>query len=162
MHLATVPRLLEKMKHGVETLSHKGGVGGWLLRLTIANAIRVYRGQGDVINQLVFKGLLPIREKVKTRLFGADFKWAISGGAKLPEDVNEFFDALGMPIYEGYGLTETCVATNVNLPGRKKIGSVGPVFPHLEIRLAQDGEICYRGPNISPGYFNKAQATAAS
>lgn len=162
MHLATVPRLLEKMKHGVETLSHKGGVSGWLLKLTIANALKVYRGKGGVIDQLIFNGLAPIREKVKKRLFGADFKWAISGGAKLPEDVNEFFDALGMQIYEGYGLTETCVATNVNLPGRKKIGSVGPVFPNLAIKLAQDGEICYRGPNISPGYFNKPQATAAS
>lgn len=162
MHIATVPRLLEKMKHGVETLSHKGGIGSWLIRSTISNALKVSKGKGGIVSQIIFNGLHPIREKIKRRLFGADFKWAISGGAKLPEDVNEFFDALGMPIYEGYGLTETCVATNVNLPGRKKIGSVGPVFPNLQIKLAQDGEICYRGPNISPGYFNKPQATSAS
>lgn len=162
MHIATVPRLLEKMKHGVETLSHKGGLGSWLIRLTIANALKVSNGKGGVLSQMIFNGLHPIREKIKKRLFGGDFKWAISGGAKLPEDVNLFFDALGMTVYEGYGLTETCVATNVNLPGRKKIGSVGPVFPNLEIKLAPDGEICYRGPNISPGYFNKPQATSAS
>lgn len=102
-----------------------------------------------------------LRAKVKKLLFGRCFAYAVSGGAKLQPAVNEFFDALEIEVLEGYGLTETCVATNVNRSGHKKIGSVGPVLSaDVEIKITQEGEICFRGPNVARGYFQRATATS--
>jgi long-chain acyl-CoA synthetase len=112
---------------------------------------------------MLFGALTPIRSKVKAQLFGAGFRHGISGGAKLDPGVCRFFDALEIVICEGYGLTETCVATHVNLPHRRRIGSVGPAFINLETKISpDDGEISLRGPNVTQGYLNRPQATRDS
>jgi long-chain acyl-CoA synthetase len=97
--------------------------------------------------------------KVHERL-GGRFRFAVSGGAPLGRDVAEFFWGAGVPIYEGYGLTETSPVIAANGPGGVKIGTVGHVVPGVEVSIAGDGEILARGPNIMKGYWNLPKETA--
>lgn len=163
----SVPRLFEKIRDKLEHTSSKRGLTGFLLSATLKNAKRVFEAQEsgkapnsfDSILSLLFS---PLRAKIKRSIFGQQFQHSISGGAKLPVDVNRFFWGLGIEIYEGYGLTETCVATNVNRKGANKFGSVGKAMVEVNIKIADDGEICFKGPNITQGYWNRPQATAES
>ncbi len=160
-----VPRFLEKMKDGVINQSLKDNLKAKFLRMTISAAKKVFEGKNkaSIFSQIVFRGTKEVRNKIREQLFGSNFKYCVSGGAKLSVDVAEFFQSLELTIYEGYGLTETCVATNVNRRGAHKIGTVGPVLSDdIEIKIAEDGEILFRGPNISKGYFNRPTATKSS
>lgn len=163
-----VPRLLEKMRSAIEAKGKAGGLQGFILKWTLWAAKEMYvhvdsEKAPGLLLQMVFSGTAGIRQKLKIKLFGSDFVYSVSGGAKLNPDVARFFDALGIEILEGYGLTETCVATNINRLGSKKIGSVGPVLDEdIELRLGDDGEILFRGPNVSKGYFRRPTATAQS
>jgi len=98
--------------------------------------------------------------KIRERL-GGRFVFAVSGGAPLGRDVAEFFWGAGIPIYEGYGLTETSpiIAANGGAGG-VKMGTVGRVIPGVEVKIAGDGEILARGPNIMKGYWNLPKETA--
>jgi long-chain acyl-CoA synthetase len=98
-------------------------------------------------------------EKLHAAL-GGRLKWAISGGAPLSREIAEFFHAAGILILEGYGLTETCPVGTFNRPDKFKFGSVGQTLPGIDIKIAADGEILFRGPHIARGYFNQPQPTA--
>jgi len=91
---------------------------------------------------------------------GGKVAYAVSGGAPLGERLGHFFRGAGITILEGYGLTETSAAATVNKPARNKIGTVGLPLPGVTIKIADDGEILFRGPNIFPGYWNNEAATA--
>jgi long-chain acyl-CoA synthetase len=97
--------------------------------------------------------------KIKERL-GGRFQFGFSGGAPLGRDVAEFFWGAGIPIYEGYGLTETSPVITVNARGATKLGTVGRMIPECQVEIAPDGEILARGPNIMRGYHGLPQATA--
>jgi long-chain acyl-CoA synthetase len=163
-----VPRLIEKMKDGVEAQAQAEGLKALLLRTSIAAARRVYEarriGDTPMLPDLILLLLLsPVLKKISKALFGKRLKAVISGGAKLAPPVAHYFAALRVPILEGYGLTETCVATNVNRIESNKIGTVGPLLAKdIELRIAEDGEICFRGPNIAKGYYGRRAATQAS
>lgn len=162
----TVPRMLEKMKAGIEAQGVRAGVQGVVVRHTLLAASRMLRARTrgvpvSLLTRAVFLATTPVRSKIRRALFGPDFWYAISGGAKLPLEVNEFFEGLGVPVLQGYGLTETVVATNVNRPATNRLGTVGPALADdILIRIAEDGEILFKGPNVALGYYQRPSATA--
>ena len=94
------------------------------------------------------------------RTFGGKIRFFISGGAPLAREIAEFFHAAGMLILEGYGLTETTAASNLNAPRAFRFGTVGKPLPGVKMRIADDGEILLRGDNIFAGYYRREDATA--
>jgi len=100
------------------------------------------------------------RKKGMRRAFGGRLIWAISGGAALDPQVAEFYWENGIQLFQGYGLTETSPVLTGNNPKHNNIGTVGVPFPGVEIKIADDGEILARGPNIMKGYWRKPEATA--
>jgi long-chain acyl-CoA synthetase len=157
--IPVVPRLLEKIKSQIENQSTKSGLSNKLLKKTLEIATKNYE-KSSVLNKINYYLTSPIRNKIIKKIFGNNFRYCVSGGAKLPISVHAFFDSLGILILQGYGLTETCVATNVCRPNKNKVGSVGPVLsPDIEIKINSDEEILIRGPNIAIGYLNRPLAT---
>ena len=93
-------------------------------------------------------------------LLGGRTRFLICGGAPLSEDVARFFHGAGVPVYEGYGLTEAGPVVSCNLPGRTRLATVGPPLPRVEVKIDAGGEICVRGPGVMQGYYNRPEETA--
>jgi long-chain acyl-CoA synthetase len=111
------------------------------------------RAQKALADRLVF---------VKLRAaLGGRLRFCVSGSAPLALEIAEFFHAAGILILEGYGLTETCPILASNHPHAYKFGTVGRPFPGIDLKIAEDGEIVARGPNIAHGYYGKQEETAA-
>ncbi len=103
----------------------------------------------------------PAPDKTLRAMFGRRIRWMMSGGAPLPPAVCQAYRQAGLPLSQGYGLTETAPVLTVNRPDRVRVESVGQPLPGVEIRIAPDGEILARGPNIMKGYWNQPTSTEA-
>ncbi len=147
---AGVPRFFEKVRAGILAQVGNGtaarrAVFNWAMRSAPAGAGH------RLADRLVFR-------KIRARL-GGRLRWFISGGAALEKEVAEFFFAIGLPILEGYGLTETSPVICFNRPEQARIGSVGKPVGDVEVRIASDGEILVRGSNVMKGYFRRPKET---
>jgi long-chain acyl-CoA synthetase len=112
----------------------------------------VLRGRHALFDRLVYR-------KLRAAL-GGRTAYAISGGAPLGERLAHFYRGLGLPVLEGYGLTETTAALTVNLPGEQRIGTVGKPIPGTSVRVSDDGELLFRGGQVFRGYLHDEAATA--
>jgi long-chain acyl-CoA synthetase len=162
-----VPRVWEKF-HAVlaarlgEVTGGKRRVLDWARR--VCTEVNARRDRGDPM-----PWLLRAQYALADRLVIGKLKAALgfdrarvlsSGAAPIAPDVLAFFASIDLPIREVYGQSEDTGPTSYNLPGRTRIGSVGPPIPGLEVKIAQDGEILVRGPNVFLGYYKEPQATA--
>ena len=164
--LPAVPRIFEKIYNAVVSGGMgKPGVAGklfrWAMRLFEESVEARQQGRSyDSLSLTLAKKL--VFSKVKATLdqkLGGKMRLFVSGGAPLSRKIAYFFDMLGFEVLEGYGLTETSGGATVNPPGRYRIGTVGPPMPGCEIKIASDGEILIRGPNVMKGYYNAPEAT---
>ena len=166
MVLPAVPRVYEKVHaNTLGEIERAGGlrrrIGLWALGVG-SRTSRKQREGAKVPRLLALQERLAERlvfAKVRERL-GGRLRLGISGAAPLGADVMEFFHALGVPVVEGYGLTETSSSATVNEPGDFRIGTVGRPVEGAEVRLAEDGEILVRSDAVFAGYYKEPDATA--
>ncbi len=157
-----VPRVFEKIFNSASTRAYADGRGKIFDR-AVQTAISYSRAQDTgkpgvalrtrhaLFDRLVYSKL---REAL-----GGRTEWAISGGAPLGERLAHFYRGIGVPVLEGYGLTETTAALCANTPEHQRIGTVGLPFPDTEVDVASDGELRFRGPQVFSGYWNNPEAT---
>ncbi len=161
--ILAVPRVFEKVYNGAEQRAVGDGRGGIFARAA-QTAIAYSQaldspgrpGLGLRLQHAVFDRL--VYGKLRAAL-GGRVAYAVSGGAALTERLSHFFRGIGVTVLEGYGLTETTAAGTVNRPDRNKIGTVGQPLPGVSIKIAEDGEILIKGPNVFPGYWRNEEAT---
>jgi long-chain acyl-CoA synthetase len=175
--MAVVPRILERIHDRVmdavgQASAPKQKLFWWALDIgrqclpyycenrRLPLSVRIRRA---VASALVYS-------KVRARM-GGRLRFMISGAAALGRDLTEFFHAVGLPVYEGYGLTETSPVIAVNYPGHVKLETVGPVISGVEVKLGKEittenqgagREILVRGPNVTPGYYHNEEANRAA
>jgi len=164
--MGAAPRIFEKAYAKITTtVSAEGGVKAKLFDWAIGVGSRVAALRAEdrsasplLAAQFVLADRL-VLHKIQAR-FGGRIRYFISGSAALNSDVARWFDAVGLLILEGYGLTESSAASFVNRPGAYAFGSVGWPLPGTEVRIDQDGEILLKGPGIMAGYHNLPEETA--
>lgn len=162
--ITTVPRLFERMyskiKKNVESQSEKKQkIFSWGIEIgrqyveakKADNLTLSLTVKHKLADKLVFSKL-----KEKT---GGKLRFFVSGGAALPRELGEFFESVGIKILEGYGLTETSPVIAVNRIDDYKFGTVGKIFPGIEVKIAPDGEILTRGPHVMQGYYKNKKET---
>jgi long-chain acyl-CoA synthetase len=152
-----VPQLLERMRSAVETqLAKRGGFANKIFANAKAAALEGKNGARRGISLLVAERLLfpAIRKKL-----GPNLKALICGSAPLAPETQLFFQMLGIPVLQVYGLTETTAICTMDDPRRVEPGAVGPAIPGIEMKLGDHDEILVRGPNVFAGYWNRPDET---
>jgi long-chain acyl-CoA synthetase len=165
-HFPAVPRVFEKIHTKVLDQAESGGalqraIFRWALaqgRQARAVEHRGERPRAWARGRLALADRL-VLSKVRTA-FGARLRLALVGAAPVAPEVLEFFDACGVTVLEGYGLTESCAAGTLNTEAELRYGTVGRPLPGTEVRIADDGEVLLRGPTIFDGYYKDADKTA--
>jgi len=147
-----IPFFFEKIKKKIiRTASDSGAIKRTLFKAAFASK-QTGSKDGSIANSLVFK---KIKEKI-----GPNIRYFVSGGAPLSIETAEFFNKIGLPVIEGYGLTETSPVIAVNTLGENRPGTVGRAIPGTAVKLGKDGEILVKGPGVMKGYHNNPKETA--
>lgn len=164
--MTAVPRLFEKVYHRIikKGMSEKG-----MKRRIFTRSLKVGQRFGELTDaQRRIPAHLRLQQKVASRLVfskwregvGGRLRYFVSGGAPLAPALSYSYISAGIPILQGYGATETCIVC-ANRPDNNQVGSVGIPFDGIELRIAEDGEILVRGPNVMRGYYGQPEATHA-
>ena len=164
--MVSVPRLFEKIYHRIYENAHqmpsvKKNLFHWAVEVgkKYVEATYIRKQPSTLLNLKYAIADRLIFSKIRAR-FGGNMKLFCSGGAPLDKTINEFFWVIGIPIFEGYGLTETSPALCFNNFEHIRFGSVGFALEKTEFKIAEDGEILVKGPQVMLGYYNDPEATA--
>ena len=156
--MTAVPRLLEKVYF---RMYQKALDNTRFKRLIAMMAFRYAKKKTpDGRSGLLARIFDPLVYQKLRAVFGGEFRMMISGGAHLSEELNCFFTNIGIPLYQGYGLTEASPVICANAPGHNKIGTCGRRYAHTEVKLTDESELLARGPGIMQEYINNPEATA--
>ena len=163
--ILSVPRVFEKVFNTASQTAHSAGRGKifdaaaqtaieYSQRLSDGGVGLGLRVRHGIYDKLVYGKLRAV--------LGGQASYAVSGGAPLGDRLGHFFRGIGVPVLEGYGLTETTAALAVNLPGGIRIGTVGKPLPGVTVAVADDGELLFKGGQVMAGYWKNDEATAAA
>jgi long-chain acyl-CoA synthetase len=162
---AAVPRVFEKLYANIMQKGREAtGVKRWLFDWAIGVALRsvrwrAYGGHASLGLRIRWRiADLVVYSKISDGVGGC-IRAFISGGGPLSRELAEFFWAVGVPVYQGYGLTETSPVVSANCPSANKVGTVGKPIAHVDVRIAGDGEIFVHGPCVMQGYYQKPDET---
>jgi len=164
-YFPSVPRIFEKIYTTATSAMEKEGglkkaIFDWSIR--VGQKMRETERAGKKPGLLLRKQYEFADRKVLSKirgLFGGKLRLAVSGAAPINPEILRFFDAAGVLVLEGWGMTETSTAATISTPDDFKIGTIGKPFPGCEVRIADDGEILVKGPNVFQGYYKNEEAT---
>ncbi|MDD3679061.1 MAG: AMP-binding protein [Patescibacteria group bacterium] len=150
--IIAVPRLYEKIYLAVKEKAEKSAIKKVLFKIAFDIGKKMERGTllYQIANLIVFK-------KIK-KAFGGKVRFFVSGAASLQQEIGEFFDALSIPVLEGYGLTETSPIISTNSVKNRKYGTIGKVLPSVQYKI-EKGELYVKGPSVFGGYYKQPQKT---
>jgi len=162
--ITSVPRLFERiyskvMKNVESQSASKQKIFNWAISVGKEYMKAKKGGSVPVILNIKYKAASKLVFGKLQAKMGGKLRFFVSGGAALSKDLGEFFEAVGVIILEGYGLTETSPVIAVNKLDDYKFGTVGKILPGVEVKIASDGEILAQGPNIMPGYYKNKKET---
>ncbi len=165
--LVGVPRIFEKIYARIQERAAEAGKFASMMLAWSVSVAREYAKY--TLAHRAVPVLLRLKHAIASKLvfakwraaFGGRMRLLVSGGAALPEDLAYIYVGAGIPIIQGYGLTETSPVITTSRIEENRVGTVGTAIPHVQIRIAADGEIEVRGPNVMRGYYNKPEETRA-
>jgi long-chain acyl-CoA synthetase len=167
-YFPSVPRIFEKIyTAATASVAKEGGlkeaIFNWAIRVgrRMREAERSGRSPGLLLRRQYEIADKQVLSKIRG-LFGGRVRLAATGAAPINPEILRFFDAAGVLVVEGFGMTETSTAVSISTPDAFKFGTVGRALPGGEVRIASDGEILVKGPNIFQGYYKNPEATAAT
>src|SRR6201991_561167 len=165
-YFPSVPRIFEKIFTAANSGMEKEGglkkaIFDWSIKVgeRTRAAERAGRKPGFLLQREHAFADKKVFSKIRG-LFGGKVRLAVSGAAPINPDILRFFDAAGVLVLEGWGMTETSTAATISTPDDFKVGTIGKPFPGCEIKIADDGEILVKGPNVFKGYHKNAEATS--
>lgn len=166
--IPSVPRIYEKIYARIQSTRQASGVVQGAIfdwAVGVGRERSAHLQKGEAVPFFVWAQSLLADRLVFARihqLLGGRVRLMVSGGAPLAREIMEFLHAIGILVLEGYGLTETTPILTCNRPDHFKFGTVGPAIPNVSLRIAPDGEILAKGPNVAQGYYKRPEATADS
>jgi long-chain acyl-CoA synthetase len=164
-YFPSVPRIFEKIYTAANSgMEKEGGLKKAIFHWAIGVGARMRAAErsGRKPGFLLSRQYAFADEKVLSKirnLFGGKLRLAVSGAAPISPEILSFFDAAGVLVLEGWGMTETSTAATISTPDDFKVGTIGKPFPGCEVRIAEDGEILVKGPNVFQGYHKNEEAT---
>jgi long-chain acyl-CoA synthetase len=164
-YFPSVPRIFEKIYTAASSgIEKEGGlkkaIFNWAIE--VGKKMRAAEREGRKPGFLLRKQYEFADKRVLSKirgLFGGNLRLAVSGAAPINPEILRFFDAAGVLVLEGWGMTETSTAATISKPDDFKVGTIGRPFPGCEIKIAEDGEILVKGPNVFQGYYKNEEAT---